>query len=161
MLPWDACVLAIHADTSPEKMWRSERFIAALDIFLERHHEFFVFLVGGTSQALDRGSHGDRVILAYHLPFDAICALVASADLFLGVDSCMLHLADLEMIPSVGLFGPTRAAEFGFIVGPNVTLQCMGGMDMISHRRVALALESLLANPIQSALWMIEDPFNC
>lgn len=158
MLPRDARVLAVHADTSPEKMWSSERFIAALDLFLERHHEFFVFLVGWTPQALDRGSHGDRVISAYHLPFDAMCALVASADLFLGVDSCMLHLADLELIPSVGLFGQTRAAEFGFMVGPNVTLQSTGGMDMISHRRVALALESLLSNPIQSAVWMIEDP---
>jgi ADP-heptose:LPS heptosyltransferase len=144
-LPRGTRVLAVHADTSPEKMWQPSRYVAALDIFLDRHEEFIALLVGWENQALDTGSHGYRVVPAYRLPFDLMCALVAGADLFLGIDSCMLHLADFERIPAVGLFGPTSAEEFGFVIGPNVTLQATGGLDMIDEHQVVQALESVLA----------------
>ncbi|WP_025736064.1 glycosyltransferase family 9 protein [Mycobacterium genavense] len=46
-------------------------------------------------------------------------SMVANADLFLGIDSCMLHAADLARVPGVGLFGPTRSATWGFRFGPH------------------------------------------
>jgi ADP-heptose:LPS heptosyltransferase len=45
--------------------------------------------------------------------------LVGTADLFVGIDSSMLHAADLARVPGVGLFGPTRAAEWGFRFAPH------------------------------------------
>jgi ADP-heptose:LPS heptosyltransferase len=155
-LPRGVRVLAVHADTSPEKMWQRDRYVAALDIFLSRHDDFIALLVGWESQGLDTGFHADRVVPAYKLPFDLMCALVAGSDLFLGIDSCMLHLADFERIPAVGLFGPTSTEEFGFIMGPNVTLEAKGGLGMIDEHQVVLALESVVANPNQSTLWLIK-----
>src|SRR5262249_37867678 len=47
------------------------------------------------------------------LPLGHALALTATADLFVGVDSCFLHAADLARVPSVGLFFATEPHEFG------------------------------------------------
>lgn len=146
-------ILAVHADTLPEKMWVAARFIETLDIFLGLHKDYSAFLVGGTPQGLDSGLFGDRVIPCYGLPLSISQSLVTKADYFLGVDSCMLHVADFAGVPGVGLFGPTRAEEFGFLVGPNVTIQAQGQMEQIEVDEVCAALESITANPNQSTIW--------
>src|SRR5215813_4238180 len=99
-------VLVVHADTSPEKMWPPNRFRKLLDCFLDSHPEFGVFLVGARDIGLGL-SHHNRMqrFIAQELPLSL--ALVGQADLFLGVDSGLLHCADLHRVPGVGLFGPT------------------------------------------------------
>ena len=146
-------ILAVHADTVPDKMWASAKFVATLDIFLDLHKDYSAFLVGSVPQGLDTGMYGDRVIPCYGLPFSLSQSLVTKADYFLGVDSCMLHVADFARVPGVGLFGPTRAEEFGFVVGPNVTIQAQGQMEQIEVDEVCAALESIIANPTQSTIW--------
>jgi ADP-heptose:LPS heptosyltransferase len=44
--------------------------------------------------------------------------LVGYSDLFLGIDSCFLHAADLYRIAGVALFGPTRPSLWGFRFSP-------------------------------------------
>jgi ADP-heptose:LPS heptosyltransferase len=146
-------ILAVHADTASEKMWVSARFIKTLDIFLDLHKDYSVFIVGHTPLGLDSGLYGNRVIPCYGLGLSASQSLVTKADYFLGVDSCMLHVADFARVPGVGLFGPTRAEEFGFLVGPNVTIQAQGHMEQIEVAEVCAALESIIANPMQSTIW--------
>lgn len=146
-------VLAVHADTIPEKLWIPARFIETLDTFLDFHKDYSAFLIGAVPQGLDEGLHAARVIPCYGLPFSISQALVAKADYFLGVDSCMLHVADFAKVPGVGLFGPTRAEEFGFLVGPNVTIQAQEQMDEIEADEVCAALESIIADPRQSTIW--------
>lgn len=153
MLAPGARVLAVHTDTKAEKMWGAGRFTSVLDMFLERHPDFVAFVVGGDPQRVDDGAHADRVIPCHDMSLLYSCCVVATADLFLGVDSCMLHVADFARVPGVGLFGHTRAEEFGFRVGPNVTIQAEERTQEIEVEQVYLALESLLADPRQSSTW--------
>ena len=82
-------------------------------------------------------------------------SLVAQANFFLGVDSCMLHVADFCRVPSIGIFGPTQADEFGFRLGPNITIQADGGMRSIEVEMVRRAIESMLICPHQSETWNV------
>jgi len=153
MLPPGTRTLALHADTVPKKMWDAGNFTKALDIFLSFHKDFMALLVGHTRQPLDSGSRGDRVIPCYGLSLSVSLSLVSQVNIFLGVDSCMLHAADFARVPGVGLFGPTRAEEFGFLVGPNITIQSQGAMEQIEVDEVCDALNSIIADPKQSTIW--------
>jgi ADP-heptose:LPS heptosyltransferase len=125
-------------------MWPVEKFIALLDAFLARHEDFVVFVLGGTDLHLDRGRCGDRVIPCCHLPIGVSLALVGLCDVFIGVDSCMLHAADLCRVPGVGLFGPTDPVEFGYRFGRGIHVRGGPFMEDIEEDAVLEALESVL-----------------
>jgi ADP-heptose:LPS heptosyltransferase len=148
-------ILAVHPDTSPEKMWDNKKLSSVLEGFLELHTDFVVVMVGTTPVSIEirHPANRDRLIMAYGLPLADSLNLVSQADLFLGVDSCMLHAADFSRIPSVGLFGRTSAREFGFLAGPNITIQAESGMEEIEEEHVSRALESILRNPDQRSIW--------
>src|SRR5262249_1937574 len=113
-------VLVVHADTNwTEKRWPVTRFIDLLDRFLSRHRDFVAWRGGMGDEELNVGRHGDRGVSQLGLPLDLTMGLVATADLFVGIDSSMLHAADLAGVPGVGLFGPTRAATWGFRFAPH------------------------------------------
>ncbi|MGD1256127.1 glycosyltransferase family 9 protein [Mycobacterium seoulense] len=113
-------VLVVHADTDwAEKRWPITRFIDLLDRFLSRRRDFVAWIVGMGHEELNVGNQRDRVISYLGLPLDLTMGLVANADLFVGVDSSMLHAADLARVPGVGLFGPTRPATWGFRFAPH------------------------------------------
>lgn len=144
VLPPRSRVLVIHPETLKEKMWCLSRFRLFIDAFLDTHPEYFVFIVGVTDLKLDEGRYNERVIPCQGLPFFASAALVASADVFVGVDSCMLHVADLFRVPSVGLFGPTNPAEFGFrLTGLHRHVTGNGDMDGIEAPEVISVVDSL------------------
>lgn len=145
MLPSWARIIAVHADTSPEKMWISERFVTVLDRFLEQHDDFFALIVGWDRVELDGGRYGSRVIPCYGLPLDVSMCMVAQADLFLGIDSCMLHVADFNSVPGVGLFGPTSSDEWGFRFGLHRHVCAESKMDAIEVDAVLDALEAVFS----------------
>jgi ADP-heptose:LPS heptosyltransferase len=144
-IPHSIYTLAVHIDTSSEKMWPSSRFITVLDRFFQKHHHCIAIVVGTGQTELDRGRYGKRVIPCYGLPLDVSMCLVAKANLFLGIDSCMLHIADFNRVPGVGLFGPTSCTEFGFRLGPHRHVCANGAMDGIQIEPVLAALEALYA----------------
>lgn len=144
--------LAVHADTAAEKMWDPERFRLVISSFLDNHPEFMVLLVGWDDYGLERGPHSDRIVPLYRLNLPASLYFVASADFFLGVDSCCLHAADFSRVPSVGLFGPTNHKEFGFKIAPNITIQADGSMMSIEVEHVLSALENIVSKPNQFAV---------
>jgi hypothetical protein len=113
-LPTDAVVLVVHVETVPEKMLPEGVLTSAVNRFLGAHPRFFVLIVGRRHHPHDHGAHAHRVISCHGLPLAVSLAVVSTADMFLGVDSCMLHAADFFRVPGVGLFGPTRSGEFGF-----------------------------------------------
>lgn len=144
-VPAGAKVLAVHADTDwAEKRWPATRFIDLLDRFLSQHPDFVAWIVGMGHEELNVGREGDRVFPQLGLPLDLAMSLVANADLFLGIDSCMLHAADLARVPGVGLFGPTRSATWGFRFGPHRHVD-MSTMADITVERVLQALDDLAA----------------
>lgn len=148
-IPPGCRVLALHAETKSDKMWPPERFRAVLDEFLRRHPEFFVLDLGLSDAGLESGRFADRIILCGRLPLPTVIALVGFADLFLGVDSCFLHAADLYRVPGVGLFGPTRSAEFGFRFGPHRHIDVGGSMTTIKVADVLSALDSLVEQGVR------------
>lgn len=143
-IPPSCRVLALHAETKSDKMWPTDRFRAVLDDFLGRRPEFFVLDLGVGDAGFDSGRFGDRIIPCGRLPLPTAIALLGFADLFLGVDSCFLHAADLYRVPGVGLFGPTSSAEFGFRFGPHRHIDGGGSMTAIELADVLAALDSLI-----------------
>jgi ADP-heptose:LPS heptosyltransferase len=136
-------LLVVHADTGANKMWPAERFVETLNEFLERHPEFIVLLIGAMKQPLDHGRHLGRIMPCYGIPFHAALGIVESADIFLGVDSCMLHAADFFRIPSVGLFGASNPREFGFRLTRARIICEAKSMEGIETQTVIQALERL------------------
>lgn len=148
VLPAGVKVLAVHADAGwSEKRWPATRFIDVLDRFLSRHRDFVVWVVGMGDEELNVGRERDRVIPYLGLPLDLAMGLVANADLFLGVDSAMLHAADLARVPGVGLFGPTSPELWGFRFGPHRHVDGSTMTD-ITVEDVLDAMEGLVAEHV-------------
>ena len=135
-------LLAVHADTKREKMWAPGKLAAVLGAFLDRHCDVVAVVIGAEKLVGDVGKHRGRVLSCCGIPLPASFGLVAACDLFLGVDSCMLHLADLCRVPGVGLFGPTDPAEYGFRFAPHRHIRA-ARMEDIAVPDVLDALESL------------------
>jgi hypothetical protein len=57
--------------------------------------------------------------------------------------------------PSVGLFGPTNAREFGFRFGPHIAIQALGNMEKIRESQVFAALESIVEDSNQAIIHVI------
>jgi hypothetical protein len=141
-------VLVVHADTNwAEKRWPVTRFIDVLDRFLSRHREFVAWVVGMGDEELNVGPQRDRIFPKLGLPLDLTMGLVAGADLFVGIDSSMLHAADLARVPGVGLFGPTRAATWGFRFASHRHVE-MSTMAEITAAEVLAALEDLVGQHV-------------
>lgn len=149
--------LSVHMDTRTHKNWDENRWVESLDAFLDKHTDFIALLVGSPERPVDtvQWRNSGRVIPCYGLPLPSSCCLVAESDFFIGIDSCMLHVADMARVPGVGLFGPTNAKEFGFYIGPHIMIQADGSMEKIEIDMVTEALNQLVAVPTQSATWRI------
>jgi ADP-heptose:LPS heptosyltransferase len=146
-LPAWARVLVVHPDTDAAKCWSVEHLIALLNVFLAQRREFIVWVVGLPYGPINVGAHAGRIVSCVGLPLDISIGLVGQADFFIGVDSCMLHAADLFRIPGVGLFGPTNPAEWGFRIGPQRHVCGIGTLEHITVESVLRAIDDLLGVP--------------
>lgn len=143
-IPDSSRLLLIHNETLAAKVWSDEKLISVLDEFLNRHPTYVVFVLDQSERQLDVGKQGARVKqLSDDRSISAYYAVVANADLFLGVDSCFLHAADFFRVPGVGLFGPTNHREYGFRLGPHRHVCANGPMDNIHESQVLEALEEI------------------
>jgi hypothetical protein len=147
-LPRGTRILAAHLDTRPAKMWPACRSAEALIRFLNEHPDFVAVLVGILPHPLS-SEFDQRVISWAGMPLLTSLQLVAESDLFLGVDSCFLHAADLYRTPGVGLFGPTQASNWSFRIGSGVSIQGPGSLDSIAVDQVLEALETILSASAQ------------
>lgn len=141
-------ILFVHPETKPEKMWDRSGFSWVLEQFLEDHPEFVVFTTSVDPYPLDLGRHAHRAVwVDEHL--ELAFAILSHADLFLGVDSCFLHAADLFRIPGVVLFGPSQVSDpnqWGFRLSPHTRL--LSGeksLDNIRRKDVLDALSEVAA----------------
>ncbi len=137
-------IMAIHNETKLEKVWPRERLSLLISQFLERHPDFVVFILDIAKPRLQVTKFRDRIIHSPGLPLPYAFALLRESDLFLGVDSCMLHAADLSRVAGVGLFGPTDPRRWGFRFAEHRHIRDRRGLQHISASRVLQALESLL-----------------
>jgi len=149
-LPPHRRVLAVHDETLPHKVWSPRRLGQVLRQFLSSHDDVVAISLDRTVSEPILGQCHARFLAPENLPLDVALAIVSQSDLFLGVDSCMLHMADLCRIPGVGLFGPDESAtlgsnEMGFRFGPHRRVQGHGSMDGIDAASVLSALTELAA----------------
>ncbi len=144
IVPAGSRLLVVHDETLPQKMWPVERLRRTLSTCLARHRDLYVLTLSTKSQELDRCRHGDRVIPIRPVLREIAVGLTGAADLFLGVDSALLHAADLFRVSSVALFGPTNPAEFGVRFARHLHLHAPEGMSAITESQVLDALEGLL-----------------
>ena len=147
--------LSVHMDSRAHKNWDENRWVESLDAFLDKHADFVALLVGRPERPIDTSQwrNAGRVIPCYGLSLPSSCCVVAESDFFIGIDSCMLHVADMARVPGVGLFGPTKAKEFGFYIGPHIMIQADGSMEKIAVDIVTEALNQLVAAPAQAETW--------
>jgi hypothetical protein len=143
-IPETLRLLTVHTETLPDKMWPTDRFVAVLDAFFDRHDDYVAFVLDKSGAGLDAGKHSERVIQLPYLPLVTAYALVSCSDLFLGIDSCFLHAADLFRVPGVGLFGPTKHGVFGFRFGPHRHVYANGPMKNIDEADVLEALQQMV-----------------
>lgn len=129
-------VLCVHLDTLKSKMCPPQIVERILTRFLAEHPHYVALVVGTEPQALDLGAWAGRVFDCCGLALAESFAVVQGADLFLGVDSCMLHMADLSRVPGVGLFGPTAAHEFGFRFSPGAIVSYAAGDEAAAETAV-------------------------
>jgi hypothetical protein len=143
LVPAGCRILAVHPDTKPGKMWIPSRFTEVVRHFLACHPDFIAIVFGRAGQNVN--IQGDRVISGQDFAVPLSMCLVGRSDIFLGVDSCLLHAADMYGVPGVGLFGPTEDYRWGFRFAPHRHVRGDGGlMTTITVDAVMEALEALL-----------------
>ncbi|HEV2990105.1 MAG TPA: glycosyltransferase family 9 protein [Candidatus Angelobacter sp.] len=142
LVPDEFKVLVAHGETKPDKEWIAERFARTIDEFLGQHQDYVCFVLGKNSFHLEVKQHRTRVFHCYPLHLCTALALLEHADLFIGIDSCMLHSADLHGVPGVGLFGPSDAARTGFRFNHHKHV-CGKDMTSISEQDVLGALNEI------------------
>jgi ADP-heptose:LPS heptosyltransferase len=107
------------------KTWQKEKF-AELMLMLKEKYGLSGVLVGGMDnqeynleiirilEKKDRGKDIDLLDLTGKIGLGSLCSVIKKANLFVGIDSGVMHMASCMDIPVVGLFGPTDP----FYVGP-------------------------------------------
>jgi aspartyl/asparaginyl beta-hydroxylase (cupin superfamily) len=133
--------LFLHTDTKPEKMWRAERFDRVIDRFLQDFPDFGILTVDVRGSSVRENRYQGRMV-PLTLPLDVCFALLSKCDLFLGIDSCHIHAADLFRVPGVGLFGPTTSRRWGYRFTDHLHVQGLGSMDSIGVEEVGEALST-------------------
>lgn len=137
--------LVVHCETGGPKMLAIPRFRLLLDQLLSRFKDVVALVVGVGSPRLDDIPCGNRVVPCEGLSLAKSLALVGSADVFLGVDSGMLHAADLFRVPAVGLFGPTDPDRWGCRFTKNKHIRAPGrAMNALVLDDAIAAVSSLL-----------------
>jgi ADP-heptose:LPS heptosyltransferase len=134
-------VLAVHTQTEVAKMWPLDRFASVLSSFLNLHPEYLVIILDPEPTELKDLLDRERVSFFVDRSLAEIFALVGIADLFLGIDSCLLHAADLAGIPGIGLFAHTNPQKFGFRFAPHYHIIDRSMAEIDSARVLNLLLE--------------------
>ncbi len=106
--------------STPYKQWTAERFVEVARR-LHQQHGLAVALVGGPADSercdtLCKQSGLDSEAIcstAGHLSLKQSAALLAKAELFVGIDSGLAHMATALSRPTVVLFGPSNPDKWG------------------------------------------------
>lgn len=108
-------VIGMHTETLAQKQWDASLFAKVACKVLSRTDDVVVLVVDYHASIPVCACHGHRWVQVPRLGLESAMHIVSRCHAFLGVDSCMLHAADLADVPGVLLFGPhTEPSEFGY-----------------------------------------------
>lgn len=126
----DRRIMVIHADTQKQKMWPETCIEEFISTVLTQYPHFLIVMIGVAIPAMPTLENETRVIKLEDTDFRLPWAMTATADIFLGVDSVFLHIADFYDVPVIGLFGPTDPALWGCRLTPHFLHVCSPTEDM-------------------------------
>lgn len=115
-------VVAVHARTLPNKMLDIARFDRLLDTWLKLPGTAGLVL-DETASAWPLTAGAGRAGFLAGAGLERSMAVAAHSDVFVGIDSCMLHVADLARRPALALFGPTRPQRYGLRFSPQADVR--------------------------------------
>ena len=144
-------IFVVHPETRERKMWSQNGYSYVLRHFLADHPDYVAFLCSKKPFPIEAGAFSARVVTVQsHL--ELVLALIGRADLFLGIDSCLLHAADLYRVPGVALFSPTPAAMWGFrFSSPGLSVCHPDSMNSIRPEAVLESLVRAVQSPTSGA----------
>jgi lipopolysaccharide heptosyltransferase III len=154
LLPEDRPVVALAptANWGP-KIWPAERFAALFAVLRaeQRLPHAVAAVLAGPGEEERRMAEPllallpDAIDLVGRLSLPEAAAVLRRAALFVGNDSGLMHLAAAAGAPTLGLFGPTDAAEYG-PAGPRATAVVADApsMEALSVEPVAAAARGLI-----------------
>lgn len=116
--PYTRRRVIIHAGSggySLARRWEAEKFAAVADA-LHASHDAEIILVGGPSDdshAVKAAMRAPTVDLTGQTTLPQLAAILRTADVFIGADSGVMHLAAATGAPVVALFGPSNHNAWG------------------------------------------------
>lgn len=139
--------LAPTANWAP-KVWPPDRFAALFRVLQREFPGAHAAIFGGPGSA-ERAMAApllqalpDAIDLVGRLSLPEVAACLRRATLFVGNDSGLMHLAAAAGAPTLGLFGPTNAGEYG-PAGRSARAVVASSMAGISVDQVAEAARAL------------------
>lgn len=154
LLPRHRRLLAVHTLTRIDKRWTKDKFKSALELFLSKHEDFVALVIDRVDDGLDECASGDRIFSLEGVDLETTVQLLGRCDVFVGIDSFFLHVADFLRKPSVGLFGSTNPNHWGFRFAPHNHVVASRTVDIEVGAVVAAMDEmaSLVKRPVYSSL---------
>jgi ADP-heptose:LPS heptosyltransferase len=136
--------IAFHPESSKKDKCCPPPLLAELvHGLLELRDDVVVCIFGQQPELSAWESISSRVIVFNRLPLQLAAYLCSKMNLFLGVDSCFLHIADISRVPGVGLFGPTDCRQWGFRFSPHIHIRSPGRVADIAPTAVMEAVRTL------------------
>lgn len=151
-----SAVIAVHPGSgSPRKNWPLGRFLEVMTELVGSGAAVLILLSGPgeppeTKAALHDFAlrHRERAIHLEGEPLPAIASALGTADLYLGNDSGITHLASLLCPRVVAVYGPTDPAIWGPVGGGraiqnrSICTQCAEPESSCTHRSCLLSIPS-------------------
>lgn len=148
----DEHVVVIHPGAgAPVKRWRPEAFAQVADALFERWHAHII-VTGGRNEidlawAVYARMRSDPIIAAGDTTLSQLAALFQRSRLVLGPDCGPLHLAVAMGTPTVHLYGPVDAQEFGPWGEPKKHVVLTSDRDCIPCNRLDYSPQELPDHP--------------
>lgn len=152
--------VVVHAGSggySPARRWQPERF-AAVARQLQEEFDAEIILVGRASDDVQRLRElldGAVVNLAGETTLPQLADVIAGAELFIGADSGVMHIAAATGTPVIGLFGPSNAAAWRPWTPGGRALVLRSGVECSPCSYVAHALGSREGCPARTCMKLI------
>jgi hypothetical protein len=141
--------LALHLDSSVNKNWPLAEVRDAICAVLSEVRDACVLIVGKQGVLPFCKCHSGRVIYLDRFSLQAAMNVVARSTAFLGVDSCMMKVADVCGIPGAGLFATCKdASRWGYFWTPADHVVLESETSGSISKRIANAILAAMTGPV-------------
>ena len=161
--------ITFHMVTHPAKTWAVDNFIELAKHLLSTNTDSKLVLLGGrdnvnAAKAVCSALSSSRLIdLTSKLSLRQTAAVISQADLFIGVDSSLAHMAAAFQIPSVVLFGATSAKKWGYNDKKRIDIEGIRPCTHCSRRtcRKSLCMDTIKVSAVAEQVDLFLGSHHC